>query len=74
MSEQFDFVTVADLVSITGQRAHIVNHAVRSYGPPPSNRIGTTRVWSRSQLPALQAAVEKTAERSTLPERRAVPK
>ena len=64
------FLTIADLRRITGEAAHILNHAIDRYGPDPAGRIGNARVWLREDLPRIQESLRRTAQRSTLPERK----
>jgi hypothetical protein len=64
-------VSIADFRRLTGQPDHVLNHALRRFGPPPRGRIGITRVWSSEDIPAVLSALARTAERSTLTERKA---
>jgi hypothetical protein len=65
-----EILSIADLRQLTGQPDHVLNHAIRRFGPEPRGRVGITRVWSSDDLPEIQAALAKTARRSTIAERR----
>ncbi len=53
-------LTITDLCRITGQPAHIINHALRRYGPDPAGRVGIARVWNQSDVPALLHSLART--------------
>lgn len=65
-----DLLTLGDLRRITGQASHILNHAIERFGPEPAGRVGIARVWNRADLPAILESLERTARKSTLPERK----
>lgn len=65
-----DYLTLGDLRRITGEPAHVLNHALNRFGPEPAGRIGIVRVWRQDQVPAIRASLEKTSARSRIPERR----
>ncbi len=65
-----DVLTIRDLREMFGQPQHVLNYALREYGPPPDFRIGPMRFWERRTLPKIRAALQKTAIRSTKAERR----
>jgi hypothetical protein len=65
-----DLITVSDVRKITGEAAHIVNHAIARFGPEPACRIGITRVWRSEDLPRILESIERTRERSTSRQRR----
>lgn len=66
-----DLMTISDLCREFGEPEHVVNHALKSHGPPPAARIGAARVWTRQQLDAVRSALRETAKRSTLEARKA---
>jgi hypothetical protein len=66
-----DCLTLGDLRRITGEPAHVLNHALNRFGPEPAGRIGIVRVWRQDQVPAILASLQKTCARSRLPERHA---
>lgn len=68
-----DLLTISDLRRLTGEPAHIINHAIQRFGPEPKGRIGISRVWFRDDLPLIQASLRRTAEHSSRPERRFAP-
>lgn len=53
-----------------GVRYHILNYAVREFGPEPASHVGAVRLWSSDQLPQLAESLAKTAKRSTNKARR----
>lgn len=55
-----EHISIADIQSETQLERHKINHALMRHGPPPRGRIGITRVWFRSDLPAIRAALRKT--------------
>ncbi len=59
-----DVLTLSDLRRMTGKPAHIINYALNRFGPQPTSRIGLTRVWRQSDLPAIASALERTSARS----------
>ncbi|MHC4405407.1 MAG: hypothetical protein ACYTG0_37650 [Planctomycetota bacterium] len=65
-----DLLAISDLRRITGQPSHIIDYAVDRHGPEPAGRIGITRVWLREDLPRIQESLRRTAQHSTLSERR----
>ena len=65
-----DILTFADLRRITGEPSHVINHALRRFGPEPTGRIGIARVWRKDDLPAVQESLRKTCVHSRLPDRR----
>jgi hypothetical protein len=68
-----DLLTISDLRRLTGEPAHIINHAILRFGPEPKGRIGISRVWSRDDLALIQAYLRRTAAHSSKPERRHAP-
>ncbi len=58
------FISVADVIRITGEPRHVVTYALSRFGPEPAGRIGITRVWLREDLPQIQEALRKTSKRS----------
>ena len=65
-----DLLTISDLRRLTGEPAHVINHAIQRFGPEPKGRIGISRVWSNDDLPLIQESLRRTAEHSNRPERR----
>lgn len=65
-----DLLTISDLRRLTGEPAHVINHALQRFGPEPRGRIGISRVWCRDDLQLIQASLRRTAEHSSRPERR----
>lgn len=65
-----DYISISDLRAITGEPAHVINHALDRYGPEPTGRVGITRVWPREALDQIKESLRKTAQRSTLADRR----
>jgi hypothetical protein len=65
-----DLLTISDLRRLTGEPTHIINHAILRFGPEPKGRIGISRVWSREDLPLIEASLRRTAEHSSSPQRR----
>lgn len=63
-------LSLSDLAAKLGESIHVVNHALRRYGPEPIGRLGMARFWDPSQLPDIQASLRRTAERSTNKARR----
>lgn len=64
-------LTTGDIARRFGEPDHVVNYALRRFGPEPSGHVGLTRTWMASQLPEIELALRRTALRSTL-ERRSV--
>jgi hypothetical protein len=60
-----EFLTISDLCRLVGEPDHIVNHALRRFGPAPRGRIGIARVWLQDDLAALRDSLHRTAERSS---------
>ncbi len=56
-----NFLSIADLSRITGQRRYVINYAIQTYGPEPSGRVGITRVWAASDLPKIRSALKRSA-------------
>lgn len=54
-------LTISDLAERIGQAEHVINYAIKRYGPKPSQRLGITRLWSESDLPAIRDSISKTA-------------
>lgn len=54
-------LTISDLATCTGEPEHVLNYAIKRYGLQPSQRLGITRLWSESDLPAIQTSIDKTA-------------
>lgn len=65
-----NLISISDVRKITGEPAHRIAYALDRYGPEPAGRVGITRVWSREALPEIQESLRKTAEKSTLADRR----
>lgn len=65
-----DLLTITDLSRLTGEPAHIINHAILRFGPEPKGRIGISRVWPLEDLPLIEEALRRTAEHSNKPSRR----
>ena len=59
-----NLISLADLRQLTGHPDHVLNHALRRFGPEPRGRIGITRVWFAEDLPEIQAAIDRTAKHS----------
>ena len=59
MTEQI--ITLSQIAAITGEPQHRVRYAVERHGPAPVDRIGTTRLWRRDDLPAIREALARTA-------------
>ena len=57
-------LTIRDLQQITGQPAHVINHAINRHGPTPADHVGIARVWRFDDLPRIQESLAKTAQRS----------
>jgi hypothetical protein len=66
-----EFLTISDLRRLTGEPAHRINHVIGRFGPEPAGRIGISRVWRPDQVAAVKESLRRTAQHSTLPERRA---
>ncbi len=56
-------LTISDLASRTGEPEHVVNYAVKRYGPKPSQRLGIVRLWIEDDLPAIRASIDRTAQK-----------
>lgn len=63
-------LTAREVCAHFGTRYHILNYAVREFGPEPASRVGAVRLWSSDQLPQLAESLAKTASRSTNKARR----
>lgn len=61
-----DYLSIHDLERLTGEPRHILNHAILRHGPEPRGRVGISRLWAADDLPAIRAALELTAARSTV--------
>lgn len=64
-----DHLTLSQIAELVGEPRHIVNFAIARFGPAPSGRLGTTRFWSKDQLPAVRLSLSRTARRSHLSRR-----
>jgi len=53
-------LTISDLRRITGQPAHVINHAVSRHGPSPRGRVGIARVWLPEDLPRIVTSIQRT--------------
>jgi len=58
-------ISVQDIAAKTGEQPHIIRYACRRYGPEPEIRTHNTVLYREEDLPAIQAALDKTARRST---------
>jgi hypothetical protein len=67
-------ITLRELRDITGEPAHVINHALDRHGPKPAGRIGLIRYWRKSDLAGILEALAKTAahHNSRTPKREAV--
>jgi hypothetical protein len=65
-----ELLTISDLCRLTGEPAHIVNHAIQRFGPAPRGRVGIARVWWMDDVVQLRESLHRTAERSSNPARR----
>ena len=57
--------TLSDLADKFERPYYHVEYAVKVHKIEPAGRIGRTRVWSRDDLPRIQAALASTAENAT---------
>ena len=61
-----DVVTIVDIEMETGMDRHVVDYAIRRYGPKPYERLGNVRLWRRGDLPRVFEALDKTAANSRI--------
>ena len=54
-------LTISDLAAYTGEPEHVINYAIKRYGPKPSQRLGIVRLWTEDDLPVLQDSIKRTA-------------
>lgn len=54
-------LTISDLAACTGEPEHVINYAIKRYGPKPSQRLGIVRLWTEDDLPVLQDSIKRTA-------------
>lgn len=60
-----DYLTVSDIERATGDTYRTIDHALRTYGPEPRDRIGSARVWNRSDLSSIIASLQRAKAAST---------
>lgn len=68
-----DALTLRDLRHELDEEKHIISYAIDRYGPEPAGRIGTSRIWTKDQLPQIRQSLDRTRIHSSLKERRAAP-
>ena len=56
-------LTISDLAACTGEPEHVVNYAIKRYGPKPSERLGIVRLWTESDVPLIQESINRTAQK-----------
>ena len=56
-------LTISDLAACTGEPEHVVNYAIKRYGPKPSQRLGIIRLWTESDVPLIQESIDRTAQK-----------
>ena len=58
-----EHLSIADLEQETGLPRHVLNHALRRFGPLPCGRVGMTRIWRQSDLKAVLESLNRTTGR-----------
>ena len=54
---------IGDLQAKFKQPRHVLNYVLAVHGPEPRGRVGIFRYWHECDLPAVEAALAKTAAR-----------
>lgn len=57
-------LTIKDLEKLTQLPRHVVDHAVRRYGPAPVDRVGIIRLWRSEDLDQVFESLRRTAANS----------
>ena len=63
MESETDLLTVGAIARETGQPLHRVRYALESYRIEPVQRAGILRLFSRRDLPRIQSAMTRIAQR-----------
>ena len=53
--------TITDIASLLDVPIHRVRYAVLAYRIEPARKAGNIRIWTKSQLPLIRAALETAA-------------
>lgn len=56
-----NLLTINEIARLLGERSHRVAYAIERYDITPAQRLGIIRAFSRDQLPAIKAALQRTA-------------
>jgi hypothetical protein len=63
VSDHQNLLTLRDIANTSGVRIHVAKYAISEYDITPVQRAGIVRLWSREQLPTIQAAIKRIGSR-----------
>lgn len=58
---QDELLTITQIAKLENEPPHRVGYAIERYQIQPAQRVGIIRVFTRDQLPAIRAALRRTA-------------